>query len=79
MAIGVPDEYRGENVKAFIQLKPEVESATAEEMIAFCREHLAPYKVPRLIEFRREALPRTNTGKALRRILRDEEIAKSKK
>ncbi|MGI6548528.1 MAG: AMP-binding protein [Syntrophomonadales bacterium] len=78
MTIGVPDEYRGETVKAFIQLKPGVESATAEEMIAHCREHLTAYKVPRLIEFRSEPLPRTNTGKALRRILRDEEIAKMK-
>jgi len=79
MTIGVPDEYRGENVKAFVQLKPGVESATAEELIAFCREHLAAYKVPRLIEFRSDPLPRTNTGKALRRILRDEEIAKQNK
>ena len=77
ITIGIPDEYRGENVKAFVQMKPG-ETATAEELIAFCREHLAAYKVPRLIEFRSE-LPRTNTGKALRRILRDEEIAKLKK
>jgi len=79
MAVGVPDEYRGETVKAFVQLKPGVEDVTAEELIAFCREHLAPYKVPKLIEFRTEPLPRTTTGKALRRILRDEEIAKQKK
>ena len=74
ITIGVPDEYRGENVKAFIQLKPG-ESVTAEEIIAFCREHLTAYKVPKLIEFRSQ-LPRTNTGKALRRVLRDEEIKK---
>ena len=79
MTIGVPDEYRGETVKAFIQLKPGVESATAEEMIAFCREHLAAYKVPRIIEFRSEPLPRTATGKALRRVLRDDEIVKNTK
>lgn len=79
MAIGVPDEYRGETVKAFVQLKPGVEDVTAEELIAFCRENLAAYKVPKTIEFRSEPLPRTNTGKALRRILRDEEIAKQKK
>jgi len=75
MAIGVPDEYRGETVKAFVQLKPGA-TVTAEELIAFCREKLAAYKVPRMIEFRSE-LPRTATGKALRRILRDEEIAKA--
>jgi len=77
MVIGVPDEYRGETVKAFIQLKPGA-TATAEELIEFCREKLAAYKVPRLVEFRSE-LPRTPTGKALRRILREEEIAKQKK
>lgn len=74
ITIGIPDEYRGENIKVFIQLKTG-ETATAEEMLAYCREHLTGYKVPRLVEFRSE-LPRTNTGKALRRILRDEEIAK---
>ncbi|MGE5544737.1 MAG: long-chain-fatty-acid--CoA ligase [Bacillota bacterium] len=74
MAIGVPDEYRGETVKAFVALKPGA-TATPEELIDFCREKLAAYKVPRLIEFKSE-LPRTATGKALRRILREEELAK---
>jgi long-chain acyl-CoA synthetase len=74
ITIGIPDEYRGETVKVFIQLKPG-ETATAEELLAYCREHLTAYKVPRQVEFRLE-LPRTNTGKALRRILRDAEIAK---
>ncbi len=77
MAVGVPDEYRGETVKAFVQLKPG-QTVTVEELDALCRQKLAPYKVPKLWEFRSE-LPRTNTGKALRRILRDEEIAKQKK
>jgi long-chain acyl-CoA synthetase len=71
MVIGVPDEYRGETVKAFIQLMAG-ETATPEELIAFCRESLAAYKVPHLFEFRSE-LPRTATGKALRRILKEEE------
>jgi long-chain acyl-CoA synthetase len=71
---GIPDEYRGETLKAFIQLKPGV-TATEEEIVAFCREKLAAYKVPKMIEFRSE-LPRSAVGKALRRILRDEEIAK---
>ncbi len=70
ITVGVPDEYRGEAVKSFVQLKPD-QQATEQELIAFCREHLTAYKVPRSIEFRPE-LPRTNTGKALRRILRDE-------
>jgi len=50
---------------------------TEEEIIAYCREKLAAYKVPRSVEFRKE-LPRSMVGKALRRILRDEEIAKMK-
>ena len=68
---GVPDPYRGETVKAYIVLK-EGEQATAEEIIAFCREHLAPYKVPRLVEFRSE-LPKSQVGKFLRRVLVEEE------
>jgi long-chain acyl-CoA synthetase len=74
ITIGVPDEYRGEVPKAFVQLEEGVE-ATAEEIIAYCREQLASYKVPRLIEFRNE-VPRSAVGKALRRVLRDEELAK---
>jgi long-chain acyl-CoA synthetase len=74
IVIGVPDEYRGENIKAFIQLMPN-ETATAEELTDFCRESLAAYKIPRLFEFRSE-LPRSNTGKALRRILKEEEQKK---
>ncbi|MGI6550086.1 MAG: long-chain-fatty-acid--CoA ligase [Syntrophomonadales bacterium] len=74
MAVGVPDEYRGETVKAFVALKPGA-TVTSEELNALCREKLAPYKVPKIWEFREE-LPRTATGKALRRILREEEIAK---
>ncbi len=71
---GVPDPYRGETVKAYIVLK-EGEQATAEEIIAFCREHLAPYKVPRLVEFRSE-LPKSQVGKFLRRVLVEEEKRK---
>jgi long-chain acyl-CoA synthetase len=71
--VGVPDAQRGERVQAFIVLKPG-ESATAEELTAFCRERLAPYKIPRVFEFR-ESLPKTTIGKVLRRQLRDEAIA----
>lgn len=72
--VGVPDEYRGETVKAFVVLKPG-KSATAEEIIAYCREKIAAYKVPRQIEFRQE-LPKTLVGKVLRRVLAEEEAAK---
>jgi long-chain acyl-CoA synthetase len=72
--IGVPDRYRGETVKAFIVLK-EGEQATGEEIEAFCRQHLAAYKVPRLVEFRSE-LPKTIVGKVLRRLLAEEEKQK---
>ncbi|MFL7867459.1 MAG: long-chain fatty acid--CoA ligase [Anaerolineales bacterium] len=64
---GIPDPYRGETVKAWIVLKPG-ESATQEELKAFCKESLAPYKVPTHYEFRDE-LPKTTVGKILRREL----------
>lgn len=67
---GVPDPYRGETVKAFIVLK-EGEIASEEEITSFCKQKLAAYKVPKLIEFRKE-LPKTIVGKVLRRYLRDE-------
>ena len=67
--IGVPDSYRGETVKAFVVLQPGT-SATADEIIAFCRERLAAYKVPRLVVFR-DSLPKSSVGKYLRRELRN--------
>ena len=70
--IGVPHEYRGETVKAFIVLK-EGESATEEEIMAFCQEQMAAYRVPRIIEFR-DDLPKSMIGKVLRRELREEEL-----
>jgi long-chain acyl-CoA synthetase len=73
-ALGVPDPYRGETVKAFVVLKPG-QKATAEEMIEFCRGKLARFKVPTLIEFRRE-LPKTHVGKVLKKVLREEERKK---
>jgi long-chain acyl-CoA synthetase len=77
VSAGVPDAYRGETVKAFVVLKPGV-TATDKEIIDFCKTKLAPYKVPKQVEFRTE-LPKSAVGKILRKILRDEEIAKSKK
>ncbi len=74
VAAGVPDEYRGETVKVYIVLK-EGETATEEEIIEYCRQNLAKYKVPRLVEFRKE-LPKTMVGKILRRALVEEERRK---
>lgn len=70
VVVGVPDQYRGETVKAFVVLK-QGKVATEEEIISFCKEHLATYKIPKLLEFREE-LPKTNVGKILRRVLREE-------
>ena len=69
--IGVPHERRGETVKAFIVLK-EGEAATEEEIVAFCRDRMAAYRVPRIVEFRTD-LPKSILGKVLRRMLRQEE------
>jgi long-chain acyl-CoA synthetase len=67
--VGVPDAYRGENVKACISLVPGA-SATAEELVAHCRERLAAYKVPRQVEIVSD-LPKTITGKIQRAALRE--------
>jgi long-chain acyl-CoA synthetase len=76
--VGVPDPYRGETVKAYIVLKPEYKGkVTEQEIIQFCKERLAAYKVPKLVEFRDE-LPKSAIGKILRRVLREEEIKKIK-
>ena len=66
--VGVPDEYRGETVKAVLSLKPGT-TATSDEIVAHCRERMAAYKVPRIVSFLPE-LPKTVTGKILRRELR---------
>ena len=73
-AVGIPVEDRGERPKVFVVLKPG-ETATEAEIIAFCKENLAPYKVPRWVEFRSE-LPKTAVGKILRRILVEEDLKK---
>ncbi|HEY0578361.1 MAG TPA: AMP-binding protein [Pseudonocardia sp.] len=66
--VGVPDEYRGETVKAFVSVRPGVE-VTEQELIDYCKSNMAAYKYPRSIEFIEE-LPKTTTGKILRRELR---------
>jgi fatty-acyl-CoA synthase len=70
--IAIPDDYWGEAPKAFVSLKPGM-SATAEEIIAFCRERLAHFKCPRAVEFR--DLPKTSTGKIQKFVLREQEWA----
>jgi len=75
VAIGVADEYRGETVKAFV-VKHSGARATEEEVLDFCKERLAPYKAPKTVEFREE-LPKSAVGKLLRRVLVDEERAKT--
>jgi len=66
-AVGVPDEDRGQIIKAVVVLKPE-KFLDKKDIIAFCREHLAGFKVPKLVEFR-DFLPKTSTGKVSRREL----------
>lgn len=72
--IGIPDPKRGETVKSFVVLKPGYH-ATEQELQAYCRQYLAPYKVPEFIEFRAE-LPKSTILKILRRELREQELAK---
>lgn len=77
VSVGVPHPSRGEIIKAYIVLK-EGERCERSEIIAWCRDRLANYKVPRQVEFRDE-LPKTLVGKILRRVLRAEEEARLKK
>ncbi|MDP8162098.1 long-chain-fatty-acid--CoA ligase FadD [Pasteurella skyensis] len=73
VAVGIPNERSGESIKVYVTKKEE--SLTRDELKKHCRQHLTGYKIPRDIEFRDE-LPKTSVGKILRRVLRDEEIAK---
>lgn len=75
--VGIPDRYMGERVKAVVVLKTESGSRSGSsrsielsesELEEFCRARLAPYKVPRIFEFR-DSLPRNSTGKVLKRLL----------
>jgi len=68
-ALGVPHPKRGEQVKVFVVLK-EGETGTEEEFLAYCKDKLAAYKLPTMIEFRDE-LPKTNVGKVLKKDLRE--------
>jgi long-chain acyl-CoA synthetase len=76
VAVGIPHEYRGETIKAYVVLKPG-ETATEDEIMDFCKQKLAAYKTPKLVEFR-DALPKSIIGKVLRKVLREEEEKKQK-
>ncbi len=73
--IGVPDPYRGENIKAFVILRPEFKGRITEtDLISWAKQKMAAYKYPRILEFV-EALPKTGSGKILKRVLRERETA----
>ena len=74
VVVGLPEEFKGEKIKAYIVLKEGV-TATKDEIIQYCRERLSKFKVPKEVEFR-DQLPKTLVGKVLRRVLRDEEMKK---
>ena len=76
VAVGIPHHTRGEFIKAYIVPQPG-ETLTKAEVISFCRQKLANYKLPKKVEFRDE-LPKTLVGKVLRRALREEELTKIK-
>lgn len=74
--IGIPDPETGERIKAFIVLKDEYKGkVSAEDILKYLKNNLAPYKVPKEIEFR-DSLPKSTVGKILKRVLREEEIKK---
>ncbi len=73
VAVGMPHEVSGETIKIYVVKKDD--SLTRDEIRQHCRKHLTGYKVPKDIEFREE-LPKSNVGKILRRVLREEELAK---
>jgi long-chain acyl-CoA synthetase len=76
--IGVPDEDAGEEIKAFITLKPDARGKiTEQDIIAWAKENMAAYKYPRIVEFRDE-IPKGTAGKILRRALKEQELAKNK-
>ncbi len=77
-AVGVPDARTGERIKAIVVLKEDARGVSSLDLVTWCRERLAPYKVPRYIEFR-DMLPKSKVGKLLRREIRDEERRKAQK
>jgi long-chain acyl-CoA synthetase len=74
--IGIPDSYRGQTVKVFVSLKDEYKGKVKEqEIIDFCRDKMATFKVPRSVEFIEE-IPKNSVGKIMRRILQEREVKK---
>jgi long-chain acyl-CoA synthetase len=76
--IGIPDPKVGERIKAIVVLKEDAKGIGSNELLRWCRDRLAPYKVPGYIEFR-DMLPKSKVGKLLRREIRDEEKRKMEK
>jgi long-chain acyl-CoA synthetase len=76
--VGIPDPRVGERIKAIVVLKEDAKGVGSSELIRWCRDHLAPYKIPQYIEFR-DMLPKSKVGKLLRREIRDEEKRKLEK
>lgn len=76
--VGVPDSKVGERIKAIVVMKEDARGVGATDLIKWCRERLAPYKVPQYIEFR-DMLPKSKVGKLLRREIREEERRKMEK
>jgi long-chain acyl-CoA synthetase len=79
--VGVPDAKVGERIKSIVVLKEDIRGVSGSALTKWCRDRLAPYKVPQYIEFR-DMLPKSKVGKLLRREIRDEErrrIQKEKK
>ena len=74
--VGVPDPKVGERIKAIVVPKADIRGVSANDLIRWCRERLAPYKIPQFVEFR-DMLPKSKVGKLLRREIRDEERRKS--
>ncbi|MDY7035998.1 MAG: AMP-binding protein [Thermodesulfobacteriota bacterium] len=73
--VGIPDQKVGERIKAFVVLKEDVKGVTGYDLIKWCRDRLAPYKIPQYIEFR-DMLPKSKVGKLLRREIRSDERRK---
>ncbi|MBS3907022.1 MAG: AMP-binding protein [Syntrophaceae bacterium] len=76
--VGVPDAKVGERIKAMVVLKEDARGVDSSELQKWCRERLAPYKIPQYIEFR-DMLPKSKVGKLLRREIRDEERRRTSK